>query len=417
METLHPSEIDLGLERVRAVCRRLALDRPGFAIITVAGTNGKGSTVAMLEAMLHAAGYRVGSYTSPHLIDYNERVRIQTSPVSDEELCAAFGRIDAQRAGTSLTYFEFGTLAAMELFRVHGVEIAVLEVGLGGRLDAVNVWDADVAIISSIGIDHTDWLGPDRESIGREKAGIFRNGRPAVCSDPSPPATIEQVAAETGARLYRTGRDFGFETNDSSWTWRCGAQVRSALPHPAMRGPWQLNNAAGVLMALELLAARFPVSQAQVRSGLLGAVLPGRFQTLPGRPLRIFDVAHNVEAVESLAANLRSQPVAGRTIAVCGMLRDKPVAGALQVMAPLVDAWHMAALTTGRGASAQVLSQAAADAGIRVPVMQHADPVGAWLAACAGAGPDDRIVVFGSFHTVGAILRQLSQGQDGQRGG
>ena len=419
METLHPREIDLGLERVRTVCRRLALDRPGFAIITVAGTNGKGSTVAMLEAILHAAGYRVGSYTSPHLIDYNERVRIQACPVSDEDLCGAFDRIDAQRAGTSLTYFEFGTLAAIDLFRTHGVEIAVLEVGLGGRLDAVNVWDADVSIVTSIGIDHTDWLGPDRESIGREKAGIFRNGRPAVCSDPSPPASIEAVAANVGARFYLTGRDFEFETADSAWTWRSGSQVRSALPHPAMRGAYQLDNASGVLMALELLAARFPVSQAQVRGGLLNAVLPGRFQTLPGQPLRVFDVAHNVEAVEALAANLRRQPRTGRTIAVCGMLRDKPMVGALRVMAPLVDVWHMAALDTGRGATAQELAQAAAVAGINAPVTTHPDVNAAYLAACAAAGPDDRIVVFGSFHTVGAILRQLpyQQGQDGQRGG
>ena len=407
METLHPREIELGLERVREVSQRLALDQPGFCIITVAGTNGKGSTVAMLEAVLHAAGYRVGSYSSPHLIDYNERVRLRTEPVSDADLCAAFERVEAARADTPLTYFEFGTLAAVELFRQHGMQIVVLEVGLGGRLDAVNAWDADVALISRIGIDHTDWLGPDRESIGREKAGVFRAGRPAICSDPSPPASIAHAATHIGARLLQIGRDFSFETQDTAWLWRHAQRVRSALPFPAMRGDYQLYNAAGVLMALETLADRYPVTQAEVRSGLLSAVLPGRFQTLPGAPLRVLDVAHNLQAIESLITNLQRQPTAARTIAVCGMLKDKPLAEVMQAMLPVVHVWHLASLTTGRGASAQDLHAALVRAGVTAPVTQHADVTQAYAAALADAGPGDRVVVFGSFHTVGGILRQL----------
>jgi dihydrofolate synthase/folylpolyglutamate synthase len=407
METLHPREIDLGLERVRVVSQRLALDHPGFCIITVAGTNGKGSSVAMLEAILHAAGYAVGSYSSPHLIDYNERVRIRTEPVSDADLCQAFERVEAARADTPLTYFEFGTLAAMELFRRYGMQIVVLEVGLGGRLDAVNAWDADVALISAIGIDHTDWLGPDRESIGREKAGVYRNHRPAICSDPQPPASVAQTAAQVGARLYQAGRDFSFEAQATAWLWRHGQRVRSALPAPAMRGDYQLYNASGVLMALETLADRFPVTQAQVRSGLLNAVLPGRFQTLPGTPLRVLDVAHNLQAIESLIANLRRQPTAARTIAVCGMLRDKPLVQVMQAMLPVVHIWHLASLGTARGASAQDLHAALVSAGVSAPVTQHAGVAQAYAAALADAGPGDRVVVFGSFYTVGAILRQL----------
>jgi dihydrofolate synthase/folylpolyglutamate synthase len=407
METLHPREIDLGLERVRVVSQRLALDHPGFCIITVAGTNGKGSSVAMLEAILHAAGYAVGSYSSPHLIDYNERVRIRTEPVSDADLCQAFERVEAARADTPLTYFEFGTLAAMELFRRYGMQIVVLEVGLGGRLDAVNAWDADVALISAIGIDHTDWLGPDRESIGREKAGVYRNHRPAICSDPQPPASVAQTAAQVGARFYQAGRDFSFEAQATAWLWRHGQRVRSALPAPAMRGDYQLYNASGVLMALETLADRFPVTQAQVRSGLLNAVLPGRFQTLPGTPLRVLDVAHNLQAIESLIANLRRQPTAARTIAVCGMLRDKPLVQVMQAMLPVVHIWHLASLGTARGASAQDLHAALVSAGVSAPVTQHAGVAQAYAAALADAGPGDRVVVFGSFYTVGAILRQL----------
>lgn len=386
---------------------RLGLAQLPFAVVTVTGTNGKGSTVALLEQTLHAAGYRVGAYTSPHLIAYNERVRLGTQAVSDAGLCAAFERVEAVRATTSLTYFEFGTLAAVELFRQHNVDIAVLEVGLGGRLDAVNAWDADVAIVASVGIDHTDWLGPDRESIGAEKAGIFRADRCAICGDPDPPRSLVRHAGQIGARLRQFGIDFNFDRSGSGWSWRAGAKVIAGLPFPAMRGDYQLRNAACMLMALDCLAGRFPVNNADIRAGLLNAVLPGRFQTLPGRPIRVLDVAHNPQAAEALARTLRAQPVAGRTIAVCAMLRDKPIAAVLAIVAPLVARWHVAGLSGERGTSAEDMRQALAQAGVRDTVELHMDVEQAYAAALAEAAEGDRIVVFGSFHTVGAILRRL----------
>lgn len=405
METLHPREIELGLARVAEVRDRLGLAQPAFAVISVAGTNGKGSTVAMLEHVLHAAGYRVGAYTSPHLIEYNERVRIATDAVSDAELCAAFERIEAARAETPLTYFEFGTLAAIDTFRQRNVEIAILEVGLGGRLDAVNAWDADVSIVSSVGIDHTEWLGPDRESIGREKAGVYRERHCAICGDPDPPHSLIEYAEKIGARLLCVDRDFDFERLPDSWTWRTLDKKHSGLPYPAMRGDYQLYNAACVIMALSCLAGRFPVKMADIRTGLLGAVLPGRFQTLPGRPVRVLDVAHNVQAVKALARTLTAQVVPGRTIAVCGMLHDKPIAAALRILAPLVSRWHVAGLPGARGASTEDMRVALAEAGVDEGAGLHEDIEQAYVAALAEAREHDRIVVFGSFHTVGAILR------------
>ncbi len=405
METLHPREIELGLMRVAEVRDCLDLEQPAFAVITVAGTNGKGSTVAMLEHVLHAAGYRVGAYTSPHLVDYNERVRIATVAASDAELCAAFERVEAAREETPLTYFEFGTLAAIDCFRQRNVEIAILEVGLGGRLDAVNAWDADVSIVSSVGIDHTEWLGPDRESIGREKAGVYRGQCCAICGDPDPPNSLIEYAEKIGARLLCVDRDFDFERLPDSWTWRALDKMHSGLPYPAMRGDYQLYNAASTIMALSCLAGRFPVKMADIRSGLLGAVLPGRFQTLPGRPVRVLDVAHNAQAVRALARTLTAQVVPGRTIAVCGMLHDKPIVEALRILAPLVSRWHVAGLPGARGASTEDMRVALGEAGVGEGAGLHESIEQAYDAARAEASEDDRIVVFGSFHTVGAILR------------
>ncbi len=411
MESLHPRAIALGLERVQAVRRRLALD-PDFAIVTVAGTNGKGSTVALLEAMLTAAGYRVGTYSSPHLIRYNERMRLDGAPVSDPALCQAFARVEAARADTPLTYFEFGTLAAVEWFRAGGCQIALLEVGLGGRLDAVNAWDADAAIVTAIGIDHTEWLGATRDSIAREKAGIFRPGRPAICADPDPPPALGEYAERIGARLIRIGRDFDFERKTDDWLWRCGQEVRARLPYPAMRGDYQLYNASAALMALHALGERFPVTGAQAAGGLCRAVLPGRFQVLPGRPVRVLDVAHNAQAAQALAATLRQQTVAGRTIAVAAMLKDKPIAEVLGVMAAVVDRWHVASLPGARGAPAAQLAAAVQAAAPQASVSVHDAVTDAYAAAVRAAGATDRIVVFGSFHTVGAILRRVQQGED-----
>ncbi len=386
----------------------MALRVPSYAVITVAGTNGKGSTVAMLDAILRAAGYRVGAYTSPHLVRYNERIRIDGVEASDSELCRAFERIEQARGATPLTYFEFGTLAAFECFHRARIDVAVLEVGMGGRLDAVNAVDADCAVLTAIDIDHTAWLGSTRAAIAREKAGVFRGGRPAVVSDPDPPAAVAEVAAAVGARLYRIDRDFSFERTEGGWNWRGPDRVRTGLPLPAMRGDYQLLNAAGVLMALELLADRFPVTQANIRDGLLNAVVQGRFQVLPGRPTRVLDVGHNPHAARALAATLRQQPVRGRSIAVFGMLKDKDVAGVAQALAGSFDAWHVATLTGERGAAADELAVTLHAHGVTAPISLYADPISAYEAACRAARDEDRVVVFGSFYTVGDILARLS---------
>ncbi len=383
----------------------MRLRQPPFRVLTVAGTNGKGSAVAMLEAILRAAGYQVGAYTSPHLIKYNERVRVNGADTSDAALCAAFERIEAARGEIPLTYFEFGTLAALDQFARAGIDVAVLEVGLGGRLDAVNAVDADAAIVTSIGIDHVQWLGDTREAIGREKAGVFRKDRPAVCADPGPPASIAEAAQAVRARLYQRNRDFFVERTDTGWTWRHGQSVHAGLPHPALRGDYQLDNAAGVLMALEAVSDKLPVSQQQVREGLISAVVAGRFQVLPGLPLRVLDVAHNPDAVRRLAVTLKQQPVAGRTLAVFGMLRDKDIAGAARAMRDIVDAWYVTALgATERGATAEEVAQALATAGIDKPVMKFSDARAAYAEARRAATAADRIVVFGSFYMVGDIL-------------
>jgi len=395
---------------VHAVLDRMRLRQPPFRVLTVAGTNGKGSTVAMAEAILRAAGYHVGTYTSPHLIRYNERVRVNGADATDEALCAAFERIETARGEIPLTYFEFGTLAALDQFSRSNIDVAVLEVGLGGRLDAVNAIDADAAIVTSIGIDHVQWLGDTREAIGREKAGVFRRDRPAVCADPDPPSSIAEIAQAVGARFYQRNRDFFMERTDSGWTFRSSNGVRAGLPHPSLRGDYQLDNAAGVLMALEAVSGKLPVSQQQVREGLVSAMAAGRFQVLPGLPLRVLDVAHNPDAVRRLAVTLKQQPVAGRTLAVFGMLRDKDIAGAAHAMRDIVDAWYVTALgSTERGATAEEVAQALAVAGIDKPVTKFTDVRAAYAAARAVATPVDRIVVFGSFYMVGDILSLPSQ--------
>ena len=406
MESCHPREIELGLERVRAVQARLGLQAVPFAIVTVGGTNGKGSTVAFAENMLRAGGYRVGAYFSPHVFHYNERVRIDGAEVSDAALCEAFAQVDAARGETSLTYFEFGTLAAMALFRAAKVDIAVLEVGLGGRLDAVNAWDADVAVLTAIGLDHMDWLGPDRESIGREKAGIFRAKRPAVCGDANPPRSVYAAAAALEVPLHIFNRDFFAEQQPGGWRWRCPTlnETWNALPPPAMRGAYQYQNAATALMALTLLKDRFPLDRNAVRAALTETVLTARFQAMPGSPLTIVDVAHNGQAAEALACDLKAHAIPGRTLAVVGMLKDKPIDAVLAVMSPLVDEFFFGDLTGARAASAAQLAAVLSAVDAQKPRHMHGDVVTAYKAARAAAAPRDRIVVFGSFLTVSAIL-------------
>lgn len=404
-ETLHPSEIDLGLERVAMVLRRLHPAPPPFAVVTVGGTNGKGSTVAMLEAILRAGGYRVGAYTSPHLLRYNERVRLDGRAVNDTALCEAFERIDQARGNISLTYFEFGTLAALDIFWRSLVDVAILEVGMGGRLDAVNVLDADVALVTTVDIDHAQWLGGTREAIGFEKAGIYRSGRPAIYGSPDAPQSLLNHAASLGTRLYRYGQDFGAEAVAEGWRWWGGGHERRALPLPALRGRSQLQNAAGVLMALEAVSERLPLDQAQIRAGLLAVQLPGRFQVQPGEVTRILDVAHNPQAAGELAANLAAMPCAGRTLAVVGMLADKDMAGALGRLRESVDHWYAGALAVPRGAATAQLVQALGAAGVAEACITACADVPAALAQAQGeAKAGDRIVVFGSFYTVAEAL-------------
>jgi dihydrofolate synthase/folylpolyglutamate synthase len=404
---VHPRSIDLGLERVQAVLARLHRGAPAFGVITVGGTNGKGSTVAMLEAILRAAGYRTGLYTSPHLVRYNERVRIDAEPVSDDALCGAFERIEAARGDVPLTYFEFGTVAALDLMARAGIDVALLEVGMGGRLDAVNAVDADAAIVTAVDIDHTQWLGTTRAQIGREKAGIFRAGRPAICGDTDPPVTLVEYALAVGAPLYVRGRDYTARAEVGGWCWRMGEQFRSGLPFPALRGDYQLGNAANALAALELLRARFPVTQAHIRQGLVTVALPGRFQVLPGLPVCVFDVAHNPQAAHALAATLAQQGRFRRTLAVFGMLADKDISAVVQSFRNLVDHWYLATLNVPRGASAAQLAAALAAVGTAARADEFDDVRAAYAAAKRDATDADRIVVFGSFHTVGDILAAL----------
>jgi len=413
LERLHPSAIALGLDRVDAVRRNLGLvlECPVF---TVGGTNGKGSICALLESVLRCAGYRVGCYTSPHLLRYNERVRVDSTEVTDAALVAAFERIEAARDAISLTYFEFGTLAAVLLFADARLDAAVLEVGLGGRLDAVNVFDPDCAVIASIGIDHIDYLGDTREKIGLEKAGIFRTGRPAIVADSDPPATLIRHAKEMQAELYLIDRDFGTTPHDSEWTYWSWAVRRRGLPRPNLRGNHQLSNAAAALAALDCIRDRLPVDMGAIRRALVEVELPARFQVLPGRPAVILDVAHNPDAAQRLSENLKlmasqQQGGFGRTIAVFAMLEDKDIAGVARIVAPCIDRWLIAPLPGPRSATAEQIGLALAAAGVKDDAIQLLPTIGAaYLRAKELVGANDRIVVFGSFRTVSEVL-QLSR--------
>jgi dihydrofolate synthase/folylpolyglutamate synthase len=397
IEQQHPKAIALGLERVAEVLARMRLAFP-FPVITVGGTNGKGSTCAMLESILRCAGYRTGLYTSPHLLRYNERVRVAGLEASDDALCRSFEAVEQVRGDTALTYSEFGTLAALHLFAEEALDVAVLEVGLGGRLDAVNVVDPDCAVLTSVGIDHVDFLGPTREDIGREKAGIFRPGRPAVVAEPEPPRS---VVSAPGEKLF-IGRHFGYQAEPHQWTcWGPGGK-RAGLAYPALRGKMQLRNAAAALCALDTLHARIPVAMQDVRRGLAEVVLPGRFQVLPGRPQVILDVAHNAEAAKTLAANLADSGFAPETIAVCGMLRDKDIGAVVRELAPRVTRWHLATLPGPRGAAAADIA-----GHLQGNIHEYASPAQAFAAAREAAGEGDKIVVFGSFLTVADVMAWL----------
>ena len=410
LESRHAEiHINMGLDRVRAVKKALGLqfDCP---VIMVAGTNGKGSTCAMLESILLRAGYKVGLYIKPHFLDFNERARINGELASDAALVEAFDTVEASRAGIDLTYFEFTTLAIMHLLAGAAIDVAILEVGLGGRLDAVNVIDADVAIVTSVDIDHTEFLGTTRDAIGFEKAGIFRPGKPAICSDPVPPASLVAHAEAVKADLWLLGRDFNYSGDKQQWNYGGRSQRRNALAYPSLRGANQLLNAAAALAALEVLRLVLPVGAQDVRSGLVTVELPGRFQVLPGRPTVILDVAHNPHAASALAQNLGNMGFHPYTYAVFGSMQDKDVDGVVQAMAAHVDHWCLAALPSPRSAPAAQLALAVeprrpADAKEgEWSCSQFSDPAHAFAHAMSRAGENDRIVVFGSFHTVAGVM-------------
>jgi dihydrofolate synthase / folylpolyglutamate synthase len=404
-ERSHPSSIDLGLARVSEVARRLGLLTPGSGTtITVGGTNGKGSTVAFLDGILRAAGKRVGRFTSPHLSRYNERICIDGIEASDAALIASFARIDAERGDITLTFFEYNALAALDLFAQARVDVRVLEVGLGGRLDATNMIDADVSIVTSIGIDHVEWLGPTREEIGREKAGIFRAGRPAVLGSADMPRSIHERIAELGAREVLPGRDFAATAHGEVWDFDCGEFHLRDLPRPVLTGTHQTGNAATALAALVHAGFGPALTSFAVTQALRTTRIRGRFQILPGDVEWIFDVAHNVPAAEGLRDNLATLP-RRRTLAVCGVLGDKDIAGITQVLAGSFDAWIIAGLQGPRAVPAEDL-RSRLPPGTSVIGAEH-DVVAACRAARAAAMPGDRIVVFGSFLTVGPALEFL----------
>ncbi|ACY32149.1 bifunctional tetrahydrofolate synthase/dihydrofolate synthase [Comamonas thiooxydans] len=413
-ERLHPQNIALGLDRVREVAQRMGLqfDCP---VITVAGTNGKGSTCAMLEAVALQSGYRPGVYTSPHLVHFEERCRVGGEIVKAEELIPHFEAVEQARVKdgkeVALTYFEFTTLAILRLMSLSRLDVAILEVGLGGRLDATNIIDADCAIITSIDLDHMELLGPDRESIGREKAGIMRAGRPVIVSDPVPPQSVIDHAAEIGADLWRFGKDFNYDGDKQQWGWAGRGRRYAGLAYPALRGANQLMNASGVLAAYEAIRGKLPVTAQAVRTGLSMVELPGRFQIVPGQPTLVLDVAHNPHSVAALTANLDAMGYFPITHAVFGAMADKDWEPMLTKVGPLVDRWYFTDLPTPRADSAEnlkaKLQQLQAQGVIRkdVSMQTFANPQQALDAAVAATEAADRIVVFGSFFTVGGVLQ------------
>jgi dihydrofolate synthase/folylpolyglutamate synthase len=410
-ERLHGKSIDMGLERVRAVADRMGL---AFAcpVITVAGTNGKGSTCAMLEAILLEAGYRTGVYTSPHLVHFEERCRVRGDIVQAAALLPSFAKVEKARLGNgsdeiSLSYFEFTTLAIMDTLAQAGLDVVILEVGLGGRLDAVNIIDATCAVITSIDLDHMELLGPDRERIGREKAGVMRAGRPVVVSDPVPPESVLKAAADLGCDLWRFGHDFNFSGDKLQWGWAGRGRRYSGLAYPALRGANQLVNAAGVLAALTAVRDQLPVTAQAVRVGLSMVELPGRFQIVPGQPTLVLDVAHNPHSVAALAENLDAMGFYPCTHAVFGAMADKDLAPMLARLSPLIDRWYMTDLPTPRAASGLDLAATWTAQNTRpdASAQSFASPQKALQAALVAADPTDRIIVFGSFYTVGGVLK------------
>ena len=419
LETLHPSEIDLGLERLGRAAKQARLDQVDATIISIAGTNGKGSCVAMLEAIYLEAGYTVGAYTSPHLLEYNERIRINGVPASDIEICEAFDHIDSNRGNISLTYFEFATLAAVEIFIKQNCDIVLLEVGLGGRLDAVNLYDADIALISSIGIDHTQWLGNDRNSIGREKAGIARQNKILLCGDQTPPDSIAQVVAEKGARLKTIGSDFNYQIQtDGSWHWS-NESSQLVLPKPVLAGEHQYRNTATVLQAVHELQTIRPTSTENITNGLNQVKLSARLELIKSTNNLLFDVAHNADASRQLAIFLRNYKngknnTGSKIYAVFSVLADKNIQELLTPLAPIIDGWLLAPINSPRSVSQKDLFDQVCHAlntanqgedGQHASVKDFETVTLAWAHAQQSAEAGDMIVIFGSFITVAEVIK------------
>ena len=408
-ESLHPLAIDLGLERAAQVFHALNPDCLKPLTITVAGTNGKGSCIAFLEAIYRAEGYRVGAYSSPHILKYNERIKIDGKPVSDELICEAFARIESVRGNTSLSYFEFGTLAALDIFRRSGLDVQLLEVGLGGRLDAVNIVDPNVALVTSIGIDHVDWLGATREAIGQEKAGIFRAKTPAIIGDCDPPNSLLQSAIDKDARLYCIDKDFGYKKQATTWNWFAGDRLISQLPEPGLKGEHQYRNASAVILAVELLAKSLPVSDVSIRAGLKNIQLLGRFQLINDKIPVLLDVGHNPEAAKTLVAYLKMTFPGKRIHAIFSMMKDKDIAGVLEIMNPVVYHWFFAPLANPRSATEPLMREIFSQSPVTHVSFGFTGFAEAFYAAKNQSLENDLLLVFGSFFLVSDCLNEFEK--------
>ena len=417
-ETLHPTGMDLGLERCQWLKLRMGRETLPFPVITVAGTNGKGSSVAFLDAIFRAGGYRTGTYTSPHLVRYNERIRLSGEEVSDDAILRAFARIDDARGDTVVTYFEFATFAAIETFVDANVDIAILEVGIGGRLDAVNVFDPDVALITPIDIDHVKWLGPDRESAGYEKAGIMRAHRPVVVSDPEPPDSVQASAEALDAHRAQSGIDYHVQCQATHWELRGLGRDLMSLPYPTLFGAFQTSNAAGAIVAAQYLHDRLPLDEATIANGIRSATVRGRFEVIPGCPRVILDIAHNPHAAGALARSLILNPCNGATHAVVAMLADKDHTQVIAPLLALVEHWHVAGLDGQRGSSGSTMGNLLRKLTSAEAVSVYDGVSAALVAALDVSAPEDQVLVFGSCHTVGealtaGVLQHRRAGSDG----
>ena len=407
IESIHPSTIDLTLERIKIVIECLNLDI-SFPILTVGGTNGKGSTCSILESIYREAGYKVACYTSPHFLNFNERIKIQTLAVSDEVICEAFSRIESAREGVTLTYFEYGTIAAMIIFSEAHVDVAILEVGLGGRLDAVNVFDADCAIVTTVDLDHMDYLGHTREAIGFEKAGIYRTEKTSICGDFDPPQSLIKHAELIHADLKIIGKDFGYEAHHDSFDFLIDSTFVMNLPLPKLQGDFQLANATNALMAVKAMEDKLPLTEISIQKGITLTLLPGRFQEVKKMPSLILDVAHNPQAARSLSHNLKTHVVPGKTIAVFSILKDKDIFGVINELNLDIDDWFIAEIQNERAASIENISNTIQKINPSAHIEAFKNIQEAYQFASKEVTRNDRIIVFGSFFTVADIMKIIS---------